>query len=178
MAEKRYTEYIIDGIIDGMTDAKQTRPDVDVLKQRLYELSAIEKERLTKILDGVKPEKGKKMDDTISRRAAIDAVGKVPDYGDGMVFEALSHAQRDVALLPPAQQWIPCSERLPDEDDVYLVTIHPNYVPQECKQVDCMYYFKGEWWWLNEKTEWEKWPDPIIAWMSLPEPYEVERKEE
>lgn len=46
MAEKRYTEYIIDGIIDGMTDAKQTRPDIDLLTQRLYEISAIiEKER-------------------------------------------------------------------------------------------------------------------------------------
>ncbi len=33
--------------------------------------------------------------------AALDAIGKVPDYDDGMVFEALSHAQRDVALLPP-----------------------------------------------------------------------------
>lgn len=40
------------------------------------------------------------MDDLIRRQDAIDIVGKVPDYGDGMVFEALSHAQRDVALLP------------------------------------------------------------------------------
>lgn len=38
--------------------------------------------------------------DLISRQAAIEAIGKVPDYGDGMVFEAISHAQRDVALLP------------------------------------------------------------------------------
>ena len=45
MAEKRYTEHIVDGIIDGMEDAKQTRPDIALLKQRLYELSAIEKER-------------------------------------------------------------------------------------------------------------------------------------
>ena len=32
--------------------------------------------------------------------AALDAIGGVPDYDDGMVFEALSHAQRNVALLP------------------------------------------------------------------------------
>ena len=37
----------------------------------------------------------------ISRQAALDAIGNVSDYGDGMVWEALSHAQRDVALLPP-----------------------------------------------------------------------------
>lgn len=38
--------------------------------------------------------------DCIRRQAAIDAIGNVPDYDDGMVWEALSHAQRDVALLP------------------------------------------------------------------------------
>lgn len=46
MAEKRYAEYIIDGIIDGMTKEKQTRPDIALLKQRLYELGAIEKEKI------------------------------------------------------------------------------------------------------------------------------------
>lgn len=73
-------------------------------------------------------------------------------------------------------QWIPCSERLPETEDVYLVT-HPDYVPQGCKQVDRMYYFEGEWRWLNGKVEWEKWPDPIIAWMPLPEPYKVKTEE-
>lgn len=67
MYEKRYTEYIIDGIIDGMTDAKQTKPDIALLKQRLYELSAIEKERLTKIFDGVKPEKNDKTDQEVQQ---------------------------------------------------------------------------------------------------------------
>ena len=42
------------------------------------------------------------MNDLISRRDAIDTIGNVPDCNDGMVFEALSHAQRDVALLPSA----------------------------------------------------------------------------
>ena len=40
------------------------------------------------------------MDEMIFKKAAIEVIGKVPDYGDGMVFEAISHAQRDVALLP------------------------------------------------------------------------------
>ena len=79
--------------------------------------------------------------------------------------------------LKDRRRWIPVSERMPETDDVYLVTVHPDYVPQGCKQVDLMYYFKGEWQFLNEKTEWEKWPDPIIAWMPLPEPYKVETEE-
>ena len=50
------------------------------------------------------------MDDTISRRAAIDALGKVDDYGDGIAFEVLSHAQMYISLLPSAERrgrWIP-----------------------------------------------------------------------
>ena len=43
------------------------------------------------------------MDDLISRQAAIDALKEIPDYNDGMVFEALSHALRDIELLPSAQ---------------------------------------------------------------------------
>ena len=39
-------------------------------------------------------------EDAVSRQAVIDTIGKVLDYGDGMVWEALSHAQRDVVLLP------------------------------------------------------------------------------
>lgn len=71
MAEKRYTEYIINGIIDGisdtMTDSKQTRPDIAFLKQRLYELSAVEKELLTKTfgarIDGEKKETNRGKED-------------------------------------------------------------------------------------------------------------------
>ena len=61
------------------------------------------------------------MDDLISRQAAIDAIGNVPDYDDGMVWEALSHAQRDVALLPSAQperkkgKWIKATGMMPPE---------------------------------------------------------------
>ena len=48
-------------------------------------------------------------DDTISRQAAIDALGKVDDYGDGIAFEVLSHAQMYISLLPSAERrgrWI------------------------------------------------------------------------
>lgn len=41
--------------------------------------------------------------DMISRTQAIDAIGNVPDHNDGMVYEALSHAQRDVSLLPSVE---------------------------------------------------------------------------
>lgn len=43
------------------------------------------------------------MDDLISRAAAIDVLKAIPDHNDGMVFETLSHAIRDIELLPSAQ---------------------------------------------------------------------------
>ena len=49
------------------------------------------------------------MADLIDRQAAIDAIRKVDDYGDGIAFEVLSHAQRDISLLPSAERrgrWI------------------------------------------------------------------------
>ena len=58
--------------------------------------------RFDEALDmAIKALKQQPSEDCVSRQAAIDAIGNVPDYDDGMIFEALSHAQRNVALLPP-----------------------------------------------------------------------------
>lgn len=54
-------------------------------------------------------------DDAISRQAVLDTIGNVPDYDDGMVFEALSHAQRDVALLPPVTPQEPILDKIRTE---------------------------------------------------------------
>ena len=105
-----------------------------------------------------------------------DVIQRMQDIKQAQIEKAydLGYAEGEADAEP---QWIPCSERLPETEDVYLVTVHPDYVPQGCKQVDLMYYFEGEWQFFNEKAEWEKWPDPIIAWMPLPEPYKVKTEE-
>lgn len=52
--------------------------------------------------------------------------------------------------------WIPCSERLPEKDGYYLTTT--------CyRQVYCDYWNEDHF----DRTE------AVIAWMPLPEPYEV-----
>ena len=68
------------------------------------------------------------------------------------IAKTLSSAKSEVQ---PEQQWIPVSERLPVEEGDYLTTtIHRN--------VFCDY-----WNGLNfNRTE------MVIAWMSLPEPYQ------
>lgn len=93
------------------------------------------------------------MSDLIERQAAIDAISR--DMMGGLNYK------RIIEGLPSAQQWIPCSERLPDKDGRYLTTNS----------------MIGKWivdWniWTNEpKPSW-LYNHGVIAWMPLPEPYE------
>lgn len=53
-----------------------------------------------------------------------------------------------------AQQWIPCSERLPDQNGKYLVVGRQ-------KAINILKFDGGRWY--------GKWG--VVAWMPLPEPY-------
>ena len=121
------------------------------------------------------------MDDNISRQAAINAIGNIPDYDDGMVFEALSNAIRDIALLPsaqPEQRWVPCSEWIPKENGRYLVTRGLNACGNLWNRTyivnysDLMGLKKNKVWWDGNvgKSDFETYDD-VIAWMPLPEPF-------
>ena len=56
-----------------------------------------------------------------------------------------------------AQQWIPCSERLPDQNGKYLVVGRQ-------KAINILKFDGGRWY--------GKWG--VVAWMPLPEPYREE----
>ena len=58
-----------------------------------------------------------------------------------------------------AQQWIPCSERLPDQNGKYLVVGRQ-------KAINILKFDGGRWY--------GKWG--VVAWMPLPEPYKGEEK--
>lgn len=105
------------------------------------------------------------MDDLIKRQDAIEAIEQLWDWDtvDGIqTSTALKQVITDIKNLPSAQQWIPCSERLPKEDDLYLVTNSRwGYSEREI----------GLW----QGGEWLTGGEPI-AWMPLPEPWKGEQK--
>lgn len=66
----------------------------------------------------------------------------------------------------PQGEWIPCSERLPDEKGEYLVTYHPCYWDDVRTDIRVgIDSFRGKTTWAKHKHQ------RVIAWMPLPEPY-------
>ena len=65
----------------------------------------------------------------------------------------------------PEQQWIPCSERLPDKKDDYLCSYNGCAVADICEydpdRNEWGFFYDGGW----------KVVSNVIAWMPLPEPY-------
>lgn len=66
----------------------------------------------------------------------------------------------------PEQRWIPCSERLPEIDELVLVTDDSGGVKtvdvDRCGQYEC-----------SEKRFWY-YTQNVVAWMPLPEPFKAE----
>ena len=97
-------------------------------------------------------------DDLISRQDAIDAMLEA--------YEDLD-AEWIIKRLPSAQQWIPCSERLPEDDETVIVT-------RDNDIIAIATFEEGEvnngWWMDFWYTE-----DNVKAWMPLPEPYKGEQ---
>lgn len=128
------------------------------------------------------------MNDLISRQAAIDALQKeinkgIPPFDDvmGSIRCGVRLARNIIEDLPsaqPEQRWIPCNERMPDEDywtganfqysaDV-LMTVYN--AEDEETIIDYGHTANGSWY--SDTTDglvppWWK----VLAWMPLPEPY-------
>lgn len=113
-------------------------------------------------------------DDLISRQAAIDAIEKhirtaeepyrLKDT-DRILNHAFDIAASCVYNLPSAQQWIPCSERLPDDDVEVFVYLFERSTPYIAWIEDCR--------WYTEDFEVEKENYPT-EWRPLPEPWRGE----
>ena len=80
-----------------------------------------------------------------------------------MVNTALDMAIIALEQEPKTGCWIPCSERMPEENYAVLV-----WCPER-KNTYCAYLEEGQWWIFG--AYFEKVKLEVIAWMPLPEPY-------
>lgn len=116
-------------------------------------------------------------DDTISRQAAINALSCENPTEIYIFYEDAVKALNDLPSAQPEQQWIPCSERLPEDERRSYWVCTDNGYQHECRWTNVNPS------WTNLTTDWH-WNifdipqySKVIAWMQLPEPYEVESDE-
>ena len=130
--------------------------------------------------------------DTISRRAAIDEIRKCRFVVDAIEkIRVLPPAQSDctdckkhggdwecdhmhcrkgrLQSVQPEQQWIPVSERLPEEGVSILISVGGMYSAEGCLRWD-KDWNQFRWSAIQDK-------EVVDAWMPLPEPYKERREE-
>lgn len=117
------------------------------------------------------------MDDTISRQQAIATAVSAAIGWHGLANPQYSIAYsigEAMRALPSAQQWVPCSERLPEEEKAYLVTFASGNVGMSSWHKDTFNrgfnrgfdaYLTG----VTKDGECEYFG--VVAWMKKPEPW-------
>lgn len=114
------------------------------------------------------------MNDTISRQAAIDALirkMRPHDNGDGTITiyimseELVRETLNDLPSAQPKPKWIPCSERLPEKEGIYIVTDDAGGIATVSTD-EFSHYESGEPMWMFSQN--------VTAWMPLPGGYSGE----
>lgn len=98
--------------------------------------------------------------DLISRQETIERFTMTaPQMSVIHIYEAVEILES----LPPAQQWIPVTERLPEKEGYYLLTVESLIAEAGSVVISRPYNGRGGFcdvYWNN-----------VIAWMELPKPY-------
>ena len=109
----------------------------------------------------------------------IELVIKIPEDEYNIIKKSNSpmtwveHLIANGTPLPKGHEWIPVSEKLPEEDKTVIASTDYFAVFPEAR------YTKDGWEWAYESGAdyWEELAH-VIAWMPLPAPYKAESEEE
>lgn len=119
-------------------------------------------------------EEFKPCEDAISRSEVIKSIDEREDVNGKVDAESV---RTDIVLMPPVNpqesktDWIPVSERLPEEAGRYLAYIVNEHTVELQYIMTCDYSVDGYWHWFPDD---ECASDNVIAWMHLPEPYKAD----
>ena len=107
------------------------------------------------------------------RPTTAELIMDIAELVDRVAKMEYSIGRKDSAQ--PEQRWILCSERLPEKDDLYLVT-HIDYENDYLIALGFYELVDNKWYDL-EKSDEELEEIDVVAWMPLPEPYREGDKE-
>ncbi len=92
-------------------------------------------------------------------------------YKECAYYEVLKIAEqmKEVGVSKKENGWIPCSERMPEKSDAYLVTVP--CLPNKNNVLKLFYHAqRGQWFSSANRIH-----NDVLAWLPLPEPYIVEQ---
>lgn len=87
-----------------------------------------------------------------------------------IVHEAVERIKKEYDIVDKSDavsEWIPCSEKLPEDEGVYIVTIKKTVFNTETTSVGTAFCSQEHKWFVSNYINCE-----VLAWMSLPAPYE------
>ena len=96
---------------------------------------------------------------------ALNLEYEVDMADDWKTAHEIANVVKYAPTIDAEPHWIPCNERLPEDDRSKVVTLANG-------NAEVGYYSNGDWWCVGDKVTLEN--QTVIAWMPLPKPYEVD----
>ena len=110
----------------------------------------------------------------------IDADALLEKIENPYQYREIARWVNDEPTVKPKLEWIPCSERLPKLEGMYIVRLDENQIAQNHSRVVCALWLDGVWQYEVLESYERAMPrgviEPleeltVIAWMPLPEAY-------